>query len=159
MLVSICIGLYVRGVARSTALVLADIAKASPGTKPEYRSRLLNSLASIDISSPRVAAEKLKQLASFLSPCSCLCHAIPVVFIPFCAILLSLIPPHAPSAAFTPVLIIFSVFRAEHALPCHLFRPHSLRSAEQRWIPAHHAQWAYDRLMSDLKSSARLVSE
>ncbi|KAJ7115896.1 acetyl-CoA carboxylase [Mycena epipterygia] len=48
-------------VARSAAL--ADIAEASPGTKPEYRSRLLNSLASIDSStSPRLAAEKLENL-------------------------------------------------------------------------------------------------
>ncbi|KAJ7672696.1 acetyl-CoA carboxylase [Mycena rosella] len=48
-------------VARSAAL--ADIAEASPGTKPEYRSRLLNSLALIDAStSPRLVAEKLEKL-------------------------------------------------------------------------------------------------
>ncbi|KAJ7623271.1 acetyl CoA carboxylase [Roridomyces roridus] len=48
-------------VARSAAL--ADIAEASPGTKPEYRSRLLDGLASIDAStSPREVAEKLEKL-------------------------------------------------------------------------------------------------
>ncbi|KAJ6581428.1 acetyl-CoA carboxylase [Mycena capillaripes] len=48
-------------VARSAAL--GDIAEASPGTTFEYRSRLLNSLASIDSStSARVVAEKLEKL-------------------------------------------------------------------------------------------------
>ncbi|KAJ7224331.1 acetyl-CoA carboxylase [Mycena pura] len=48
-------------VARSAAL--ADIAEASPGTTYEYRSRLLNSLASIDSStSPRAMSEKLEKL-------------------------------------------------------------------------------------------------
>ncbi|KAJ7449654.1 acetyl-CoA carboxylase [Mycena latifolia] len=48
-------------VARSAAL--ADIAEASPGTTPEYRSRLLNSIASIDSSTtPRLVAEKLEKL-------------------------------------------------------------------------------------------------
>ncbi|KAF7370658.1 hypothetical protein MSAN_00698800 [Mycena sanguinolenta] len=48
-------------VARSAAL--ADIAAASPGTTFEYRSRLLNSIATIDSSTPpRVVAEKLEKV-------------------------------------------------------------------------------------------------
>ncbi|KAJ7066657.1 acetyl-CoA carboxylase [Mycena amicta] len=48
-------------VARSAAL--ADIAEASPGTTLEYRTRLLNSLAGVDSTTPpRTAAEKLEHL-------------------------------------------------------------------------------------------------
>ncbi|KAJ6448124.1 carboxyl transferase, partial [Mycena sanguinolenta] len=48
-------------VARSAAL--ADIAAASPGTTVEYRSHLLDSIATIDSSTPpRVVAEKLEKL-------------------------------------------------------------------------------------------------
>jgi len=48
-------------VARSSALAM--LAEASPGTTLEYRSRLLNSIASIDpTTDPRIVAEKLEQL-------------------------------------------------------------------------------------------------
>ncbi|KAF7294479.1 hypothetical protein MKEN_01440400 [Mycena kentingensis (nom. inval.)] len=48
-------------IARSAAL--ADIVEASPGSTLEYRTRLLNSLASVDATTPpRVAAEKLEKL-------------------------------------------------------------------------------------------------
>ena len=47
----------------SRSYLLAELAEASPESTPEYRSRLLNSLAFIDAKTePRVAAEALEKL-------------------------------------------------------------------------------------------------